>query len=89
MLTEHLGEIGVTGSAFTLTYVTYLNTYRDRPTDEWPHRRAVFHTIVVFTAAITLLELGRLLAWSHIVHCGRWIRWQTARLPKRGGRRTN
>lgn len=32
-------EVAVTASTLALTHVTYWNTYRDTPPDDWPHVR--------------------------------------------------
>lgn len=36
-----LAEAAVTGATLALTHVTYLNTYREAPPEEWPHRRLI------------------------------------------------
>lgn len=87
MLVEHLGDIGVTGTAALLSLVTYMDACKDRPIDQWPHRRAYLKTITVLTAGIVLIEVCHLLAWRRIVHCVRWMRWQTTRLPRVRGKR--
>jgi hypothetical protein len=87
MLTEHLGDVGVTGTAAVLSVVTYMDACRDRPLEQWPHRKVIIKTIVLFTATIVTVEIARHLTIRHTVHCVRWVRWQTTRLPRFGRQR--
>jgi hypothetical protein len=68
----------ITLPTVALAHVTYHNTYKDQPREEWPHR-----------VAVTVTRQGCVFCVWLIRHHGRWVAWQVAQvLPKRrvGGR---
>lgn len=61
--------ITVTAPTLALAHVTYLNTYKERPTDEWPHRRlyAVCTFLVRHHGQWLLWQVCTLLPLRHVV----------------------
>lgn len=55
------GELAVTVASYGLGHVTYLNTYKDTPIEQWPHRR---YARAVATIIRHVHRRVRIIAWN-------------------------